>query len=135
MSLDAAAAAVADGALRAFVAALRTRDPEAILALFTDNASVFGSEDSEVAIGSTSLRAFVRGLCGQSGTLGWSWQVTAAGRDGDVVWFVAPGVAELTADDGAVTRVDPYRLSGVLRRTPAGWRFELFNGSEPTLPA
>ena len=135
MSLDASAAAVADSALRALVAALPTKDPNAILGLFTDTASVFGSEDSEVAIGIESLRTFAGGLCAQPGTLEWSWRVTAAGADGDVVWFVAPGVAELTAEDGEVTRIDPYRLSGVLRRTPAGWRFELFNGSEPTLPA
>ena len=135
MSLDPLAAAVADAALRGFVAALRTKQPDTILALFTDNASVFGSEDSEVAIGAEALRAFLSDLCRQSATISWSWQVTAAGQDGDVVWFVAPGVAESMTTDGSITRVEPYRLSGVLRRTAGGWLFELFNGSEPTLPA
>lgn len=134
MSLDAAAASTADEAVTALVAALQTRDPDTVCALFTDNASVFGSEDTEVAIGMAAMRTFFTTLCGQPATFAWTWEVTAAGQDADVVWFVAPGVAVLTADDGTVTRIEPYRLSGVLRRTAGGWLFELFNGSEPTLP-
>jgi hypothetical protein len=135
VSLDATAATIADSGLSAFVSALATRDCDRILALFTDNASLFGSEDTEFAIGKTALGTFVSALCEQPVTYRWEWRVTAAGRDGDVVWFVAPGAAVLTADNGDVTRIDPYRLSGVLRLTDAGWLFELFNGSEPTAPA
>ena len=134
VSLDPTAASVADAALDDFVAALATRDVERILALFSDNASLFGSEDAEVAIGKTALRGFVGEICAQPVTYRWDWQVTAAGCDGDVVWFVAPGAAVLTGDDGSVTRIDPYRLSGVLRHTGGGWLFELFNGAEPTMP-
>ena len=128
------AAAVADEGVRALVAALQTREPARILPLFTPNASVFGSEDTEAAIGQDAVRTFFTDLCGHPATYSWTWQVTAAGRDGDVVWFVAPGAAEVTMDDGPVTRIDPYRLSGVLRRCDGSWLFELFNGSEPTLP-
>lgn len=135
MSLDPTAAAVADDALNDFVAALATRDVEQIVRLFSDNASLFGSEDAEVAIGKTALRSFVSEICAQPVTYRWEWQVTAAGCDGDVVWFVAPGAAVLTGDAGSVTRIDPYRLSGVLRHTGSGWLFELFNGAEPTMPA
>jgi hypothetical protein len=134
VSLDATAAIVADGALSGFVSALAGRDRDRILALFTDNASLFGSEDTEFAIGRPALTTFVTELCAQPRTIRWEWQVTAAGCDGDVVWFVAPGAAVLTSDDGAVARIEPYRLSGVLRATPNGWLFELFNGSEPTVP-
>ena len=134
MSLDLSAAAVADAALDGFVAALTTRDVGQILTLFSDNASVFGSEAAEFAIGKPALRAFLGELCAQPMTIRWEWQVTAAGCDGDVVWFVAPGAAVITGDDGSVTRVDPYRLSGVLRLSGDGWLFELFNGAEPTLP-
>ncbi|MCA1712222.1 MAG: nuclear transport factor 2 family protein [Actinobacteria bacterium] len=133
MSLDPAAAAVADERVRDLVDALATRDPDTILALFTEKASVFGSEDTEVAIGIDALRAFFDGLCHQPAVYAWTWEVTAAGQDGDVVWFVAPGVATLTGDDGNVQTIDPYRLSGVLRREGEQWLFELFNGSEPTV--
>jgi ketosteroid isomerase-like protein len=135
VSLDATAAIVADGAVSGLVSALASRDHDRILALFADNASLFGSEDTEFAIGRTALSAFVSALCAQPSVIRWEWQVTAAGRDGDVVWFVAPGAAVLTGDDGSVTRLEPYRLSGVLRSTADGWLFELFNGSEPTGPA
>jgi len=134
VSLDRIAATIADGALSGFVSALATRDCDRILGLFADNASLFGSEDTEFAIGKTALETFVSALCEQPVTYRWEWRVTAAGRDGDVVWFVAPGAAVLTGDDGSVTRIEPYRLSGVLRSTEQGWLFELFNGSEPTVP-
>jgi ketosteroid isomerase-like protein len=133
VSLDASAAAVADDSLHGFIAALAERDVDRILPLFTDNASLFGSEDTEFAIGKLALRTFLTELLNQPRTISWEWQVTAAGCDGDVVWFVAPGAAVLTGDDGTVTRVEPYRLSGVLRATRGGWLFELFNGSEPTV--
>ena len=134
MSLDPAAAAVADDGLDALVTALATRDVDTVLALFTERASVFGSEDAEVAIGRDAMRHFVDDICGQPATYAWRWEVTAAGRDGDVVWFVAPGNATVRGDDGTVMLVDPYRLSGVLRQCDGAWLFELFNGSEPTVP-
>jgi len=132
VSLDPTAATVADDGLRALVAALSTREPHRLCALFTKNASLFGSNDTEFAIGADELKRFFEGLCAQPVTFSWQWQVSAAGQDGDVVWFVAPGAAEMTGDDGTVSRIDPFRLSGVLRHTEQGWRFELFNGSEPT---
>ena len=134
MSLDPAAAAVADDALRGLVAALDTKDVERLMPLFTDNASVFGSEDSEVAIGRDAMRGFFTELLDQPRTIAWRWEVTASGRDGDVVWFVAPGTAVITAADGSTTDVEPYRISGVLRQVDGTWLFELFNGSEPTVP-
>lgn len=133
VSLDAAAAAVADEHLRALVDALATREPARILPMFTEQASVFGSDDSEVAIGAGALRTFFEDLCTHPATYAWTWEVTAAGRDGDVVWFVAPGAARLTGDNGDVQTIDPYRLSGVLRHVGEQWLFELFNGSEPTV--
>lgn len=134
MSLDPAAAAVADDALRGLVAALETKDVGRLMPLFTENASLFGSEDSEVAIGRAAMRRFFSDLVGQPRTIAWRWQVTAAGRDGDVVWFVAPGTAVITGEDGVTTDVEPYRISGVLRLVDGAWLFELFNGSEPTVP-
>ena len=81
------------------------------------------------------MRHFFDVICGQPATYAWHWEVTAAGRDGDVVWFVAPGSATVRGDDGSVLEVDPYRLSGVLRQCDGAWLFELFNGSEPTVAA
>lgn len=126
---------MADEGLRGLVKALANRESEALTALFTENASMFGSDDNEVAIGTTAIRAFFDTLCGLPATYAWTWEVTAAGRDADVVWFVAPAVAQVSFDDGSVATIDPYRLSGVLRQIGDNWVFELFNGSEPTVAA
>lgn len=132
MNLYPEAADVADAALRRLLAALATRDVAQILPLFTDNPSVFGAVDNEVAIGATAVRSFFEDLCGHPATYDWTWEVTAAGRDADLAWFVAPGRARWTGDDGAISEFEPCRLSGVLRRIGSDWMFELFNGSEPT---
>ena len=50
-----AAVALANARHFATQRALATRDPDTITPLFTSNASVFGSEDNEVAIGSAAL--------------------------------------------------------------------------------
>ena len=52
-----------------------------------------------------------------------------AGRHGDVVWFVALGLAILEGEDAPPPV--PYRLSGVLLQVDGDWRFALFNGAKP----
>lgn len=126
---------IADDALRGLVTALATHDPEQVLAVFTEDGAVYGSDDGEEASG-TDMRTFFSVICSRTETISWTWQVQTAGRDGDVVWFVAPGVFFATAPDGRKVRgADPYRLSGVLRRTEGRWLFALFNGSEPNVLA
>jgi uncharacterized protein (TIGR02246 family) len=126
---------IADEALRDFVAALATHDPEEVLEVFTRAGAVFGSEVDEQAVGRDELRAFFTGICEKPNTISWTWEITTAGQLGDVVWFAASGTCVITAPDGPpVTVADPYRISGVLRRTQGRWLFALFNGSEPQPP-
>jgi uncharacterized protein (TIGR02246 family) len=126
------AIAVADDALHGLVSALATHDPEQVLELFTREGAVFGSDAGEEAVGRDQLRVFFTDLCARAHTISWTWDLQTAGQLGDVVWFVAPGTCVFTAPDGqATTAADPYRVSGVLRRTQGRWLFALFNGSEP----
>jgi uncharacterized protein (TIGR02246 family) len=130
------ATAIADDALHGLVAALATHDPEEALDVFTREGAVFGSDHGEEAVGRDELRAFFSDICAQPHTISWTWELRTAGHLGDVVWFVASGTCVFTHADGTqVTVADPYRLSGVLRRTQGRWLFALFNGSEPQLPA
>jgi uncharacterized protein (TIGR02246 family) len=130
------ATAIADDALHGLVAALATHDPDEVLDVFTREGASFGSDDGEEAVGRDELRAMFTDICARPDTISWTWEVRTAGHLGDVVWFVAAGTGVLTTPDGrAVTAADPYRLSGVLRRTQGRWLFALFNGSEPQVPA
>jgi uncharacterized protein (TIGR02246 family) len=128
------AASLADEALRGLVGALATHDPEQVLELFTREGAVFGSDDGEEAVGRDELRAFFTAICARQDTISWTWNIKTAATLGDVVWFVAPGTCVFTKPDGSsVTAADPYRISGVLRRTQGRWLFAVFNGSEPQL--
>jgi uncharacterized protein (TIGR02246 family) len=130
------ATAIADDALHGLVAALATHDPDEVLDVFTREGAAFGSDRGEEAVGRDELRAFFTALCARPDTISWTWQIRTAGHLGDVVWFVASGTFVVTAPDGrSVTAADPYRLSGVLRRTQGRWLFAVFNGSEPQRPA
>ena len=126
------AAAIADEALHGLVAALATHDPDEVLEVFTREGAVFGSDSGEEAVGRDQLRAFFTGICNLADTISWTWEVQMAGTLGDVVWFVAPGTCIYIRPDGSsVTAADPYRISGVLRRTQGRWLFALFSGAEP----
>jgi len=107
-----------------------------VLAVFTSDAALFGSDDGEEAAGPDALRAFLTPLCERPGTLLWDVTVAAAGLVGDVAWFLAPGRVQLRRPSGElVLVVEPYRLSGVLRRVDSHWKWALLNGSEPARPA
>ena len=130
------AADIADDALHGFVTALASQDPEEVLEVFTREGAFFGSGDGEQAVGRDELRAFFTAICGKPSTISSTWEITTAGQLGDVVWFAASGACVSTAPDGPpVTVADPYRISGVLRRTQGRWLFALFNGSAPPQPA
>jgi uncharacterized protein (TIGR02246 family) len=127
--------AIVDDALGGLVAALATHDPDEVLQVFTREGAVFGSDQGEEAVGRDELRAFFTDICARPDTVSWTWEIRTAGTLGDVMWFVASGTCVLTAPDGrAVIAADPYRLSGVLRRTQGRWLFALFNGSVPDEP-
>jgi uncharacterized protein (TIGR02246 family) len=129
------ATAIADNALHGLVAALATHDPDEVLDVFTREGAVFGSDQGEEAVGRDELRAFFTALCASPDTISWTWEIRTAGHLGDVAWFVASGTCVFTHADGtAVIAADPYRLSGVLRRTQGRWLFAVFNGSVPDEP-
>ena len=129
------ATAIADEALHTLVAALATQDPEEVLEVFTREGAVFGSDHGEQAVGRDELRRFFTAICDRADTISWTWEIQVAATLGDVVWFVAPGTCVFTRPDGStVTAADPYRISGVLRRTQGRWLFAVFNGSEPQVP-
>ena len=72
--------------------ALRRQDVDGVLALFHDDAVLFGSEDGEMAVGALELREFLARIFGRPGTYGWSgWAPVLTGGTRDLVWFVARG--------------------------------------------
>jgi ketosteroid isomerase-like protein len=127
---------IVDSALRSLTAALRRRDADGVLALFHDDAVLFGSEDGELAVGALELREFLASIFDRPGTYGWSgWDPVLTGGTEDLVWFVAPAIV-VVRDDAGGEEAAPYRLSGVLERTSDGrWLFRVFNGAEPVSTA
>lgn len=124
---------IATAALQRFVSALRTRDLDAAVSLFAEDAVLFGSEADEVAEGADELRTFLAAVFSQLATFGWSWDAPIARLEGDVVWFVVPAITTVIQDDGG-KKTFPYRLSGVLRQDARKeWVFAMFNGSEPAV--
>jgi ketosteroid isomerase-like protein len=125
---------IAVGAVARLESALRTRDVKAGVDCFVADGAVYGSDLGEQAHGHAELRVFLTRLFDQPVTLGWDLESIWARRSGDVLWFVAPGHAVLLSDDGGTERL-LYRVCGVLRDEGDAWRFELFNGTAPGVPA
>lgn len=121
--------AVAASVLTTLGDCARRRDLTGALDLFVDDAALFGSDEGEFARGRADLRDFLVSIFAEPVIYGWTWDHLVAGRHGDVVWFVALGLAVLEGEDAPPPV--PYRLSGVLLHVDGDWRFALFNGAKP----
>ena len=123
--------AIVDTVLTALVGCTRRRDLTGTLALFADDAALFGSDEGEYARGRADLRDFLATIYAEPktttagpGTTQWLADTTTrSGR------FVA--LAQVILDGEGAPPPVPYRLSGVLRLIGGSWRFALFNGAQP----
>ena len=107
--------------------AMRDRDP-AVAELFLSDALLVGSEPGEVARGRTAIAALLGAIHAMDYTVWWDLPQLDSGGNDQQVWFFAEGDVVLA---GAQKRRLPYRVSGTLARTEAGWRWALYHGSEP----
>lgn len=115
--------------------AFAQRDVEAALRCFTPDGAAYGDDLGEHAHGHEELRLFLAEVFEESFVLGWEVGEVWAGHRHDVLWFVASTEAVLTYPEGLVERL-PLQLSGTLSHTRReGWRFELFNGTQPVTQA
>jgi hypothetical protein len=119
---------IARAALDELNRAMRERDAD-VAGLFLPDAVLVGSEPGEVARGQAAIGALLLAIHAKDYTVWWDMPQLDAGGDEGKAWFFADGEVVLVAQTGA--RRLPYRISGVLVDTEAGWRWALFHGSEP----
>ncbi len=115
--------------------AFADRDVEAAVACFTPDGAVYGDDLGEHAHGHEELASFLAEVFEEPFVMGWEVGEVWARHRSDVLWFVARTEAVLSYPEGIVERV-PFQLSGTLSRSRRhGWRFELFNGTQPVTQA
>ena len=105
-------------------AAVAARDLERVVALYEEDAVLAGTVGQ--AVGREAIRDYVKAVVEAEAGLSWEWDDVVADGD-EVVWFYAPGRIVWTT--GPVLDKQPFRLTGVLRPSPGGWRFAQFHGS------
>lgn len=132
---------VAAAAVDALGAAFLAGDPDEVLGHFvTDGEPVYaGSEPDEVAVGRDALRALLAGLFSRDERYTWRTTRVASTRAGDGLCLVADAVLSVHPHCDGVTAREPaeqvpYRISGVLERETAHWRWRMCQGSEPVQP-
>ncbi|MEE3127863.1 MAG: nuclear transport factor 2 family protein [Actinomycetota bacterium] len=115
--------------------AFAERDVDAAVACFTPDGAAYGDDLGEHAHGHEELAFFLAEVFEEPFVMGWEVGEVWARHRGDVLWFVARTEAVLTYPEGIVERV-PFQLSGTLSHARRhGWRFELFNGTQPVTQA
>ena len=119
-----------EGAVARFGACLRARDVAAATGCFVPEGALYGDDLGEHAHGVEEMGPFFAELFEEDFTLAWELTETWARRSGDLIWFVCTAQVVVRSDEGWEDRA-PFKVSGVLRATRAGWRFELFNASQP----
>lgn len=119
--------------VRAFDDALDRHDYESAARLCTEDFMFIGSGEGEECEGPAAMGPIMRSLLAEVSPriVSWSLEFPEPYRistRGDTAIVLRVGVSELVmAESQRTTR---YRLTGVLRRTPDGWKWWLFHGSE-----
>lgn len=124
-------AAVVDLLLSRLVACQRARALDSVVALFTDDAMMFGSAVDESAVGTEDIRRFFRERFALSVTYGWTWEDLVVQGDGSTISFVANGSYDLRGPSERDYNTGIYRIAGVLRRDGDEWKIALFSGCQP----
>jgi hypothetical protein len=110
------------------------RDPAVVDELWTEAGFVlYGSEVGEVARTRAELTHLFDELYARPFRIRWLWDNPAVSLAGDVAWLATECQLELTYPD-RVERL-PYRITAVFQRIAGQWRWRLYSGSEPSLPA
>ena len=115
-------------AIDAFFDCLADRRLEDTLAAFTlrGDASLYGSEVSEIVIGHAALRRFFGQIYARPHGPRFRLRDRRMSIRGDVAWFTA--AAEVAFGEQVLA---PYRVTGILEKREGRWLWALFNGSEP----
>jgi hypothetical protein len=141
-AVDAPVDAPVDALVDALGAAFLSGDPDRVLGHFASTGHIVyaGSEPGEVAVGRVALQALLAELFGRDER--YSWRTTSVSAAGTATTLYVVADADLLIHPeppGApvfpATETIPYRVSGVLEREAAGWRWRLCQGSEPAQPA
>ena len=119
--------------------AFAAADIERVVTLFAAEGDVIyaGSEPAEVAVGLPALRLLLTDLFSRSERYSWRCEsvrcVTCAAGVlvlAETSLFVVEETAYTTGNTHCTTVV-PYRISGLLESSTAGWRWRFCQGAEP----
>jgi ketosteroid isomerase-like protein len=110
----------------------RERDADSGTALFADDADIvmWGSDESEQAIGPEAVGELHHALAALSGELTFRWLQRHVHVEGDAAWVNAAGDVSVQLP-GEATRRTSYRMTAVFVRRGGAWRWHTFTGSEP----
>jgi hypothetical protein len=110
-----------------FERATHDRDGDAAAELFVpdDDATMWGSDEIEHAVGHDAIRALLGTVAASPQELSFRWDERRVHLAGAAAWVVASGEAR------AGDRTIPYRAVAVLVVRDGAWRIHTFSGSEP----
>jgi ketosteroid isomerase-like protein len=103
------------------------RDAVGAMALWAsdDDVALFGSDQSDRALGQRAVREHLEAIAGSSSTLVFVWHERYVHIEGDAAWVSAIGT--LTVDSRAST----YQVTAVFVWREGRWLWHTHSGSEP----
>jgi ketosteroid isomerase-like protein len=103
------------------------RDADGAIALWAEDEDIalFGSEESEAAVGQAAVRAQIDAIARSASDISFAWDEQKVHVEGAAAWVSASGT--LTVDG----RRSAYRTTGMFVRRDGRWLWHTHSGSEP----
>jgi anti-sigma B factor antagonist len=115
-----------------YAAATQTRDAEAAMRLFAQDADItmWGSDEPDLAIGTAEVGALVDSIAASESPIAFRWSSRRVHLETDVAWVNAVGEFALDVPGGG-GRTTPYRVTAIFVRRDRRWLWHTHSGSEP----
>lgn len=118
--------------LRRFNEVLATKDLHAVMSVYdgSDDVMVVGSDSGEVFIGQKRVQEFMNAIVSMPFVFSFEMDQAVIHHNQNTAWVFVDSKMVHTRSNGEVSRT-PYRITAVLVKKGAEWKWKVFSGSIP----
>jgi uncharacterized protein (TIGR02246 family) len=112
--------------------ALATKDLKKVMDVYdsSDDIMVVGSDSGEVFVGREQVQTFMNMIVSMPFVFSFELEPAVIRHDGNIAWVFTDGKMVHSRPNGKTTKL-PYRITAVMIKKDAEWKWKMFSGSIP----